>query len=1061
MKKITLLVFLSIFLIIGLASPALAADITGERTLNTTGVKAGESFRVTLNVTVSGGTLYSLGIDENLPDGWTVTPVQSDGMTYDSENTQWGLIDDMSSGKKTVIYDVFVPATAETGTYSITGEVSAKEWADGEETERQNNIIGDTDITVGIPDINIYPGDDFKSILLNAPEGSTIYWHEGNYTGTGGYTISNSLHIIGDGVDRVNLTNIGWSGSSGTTIEGIHFITRGLEFYKDSNKNKIRNCIFENSSVQIQDDSLLENCTFTGTSYLRIQTGFGGGTIKNSLFEVSPLRVNYPIFFTPNTNNVSLSNNKFVNNSINREDIYVWKAQNISITNNIFDGISTVSSVIGVSNSVNTVIRNNTFKNCNSGKGAIEFQTGAQKVTTYLNNFINCSSLTSGSGTDVSWSSPSKLSYTYAGKEHIGTLGNYYDQYKSTDADGNGIGDTSYPIGSGTDYSPLISPIENYSNITVAALQLPVSDFDSNVTSGFAPLSVNFTDLSTNSPTSWAWDFDNDGKVDSIDQNPTYTFTAAGNYTVNLTVTNSVGSNSTVKTDYINVSESSTPTEPTPVAAFTADVTSGIAPLQVNFTDQSTGSPTSWIWDFGDGFSDTEQNVSHIYESAGNYTVNLTVSNENGKNSTSALIIVSEKPVTVVPIANFSTNVSEGYAPLSVQFTDLSENATDWTWDFGDGTNSTQQNNIHTYIIAGNYTVNLTVSNENGMNSTSTLIIVSEKPSAVLPVADFSSNVTIGTVPLSVQFTDLSENATDWTWDFGDGTNSTEQNPMHTYTSAGSYTVNLTVSNADGSDSEVKTGYIKVTVSSPGKPVAAFSASHSSGKAPLTVAFTDKSSNIPTKWKWSFGDGTTSFQQNPKHKYSKAGKYTVTLTVTNAKGSNTVTETDYIKVIAKPVANFTSSVTSGKAPLNVVFTDTSTGTASSWIWDFGDGSKSFVENPIHKYSKAGTYTVSLTVKNAAGSSKVTKTEYIKIITKPVANFTSSVTSGKAPLNVKFTDTSTGTASGWIWDFGDGSKSFVENPTHKYSKAGAYTVNLTVKNASGRNTVTKTDYIKVV
>ncbi|WP_141241786.1 PKD domain-containing protein, partial [Methanosarcina spelaei] len=79
-------------------------------------------------------------------------------------------------------------------------------------------------------------------------------------------------------------------------------------------------------------------------------------------------------------------------------------------------------------------------------------------------------------------------------------------------------------------------------------------------------------------------------------------------------------------------------------------------------------------------------------------------------------------------------------------------------------------------------------------------------------------------------------------------------------------------------------------------------------------------------WKWSFGDGTSSTIQNPKHKYSAAGKYTVTLTVTNAKGSNTVTETDYIKVISKPVSNFTSSVTSGKAPLNVKFTDTSTGT---------------------------------------------------------------------------------------------------------------------------------------
>ena len=108
-------------------------------------------------------------------------------------------------------------------------------------------------------------------------------------------------------------------------------------------------------------------------------------------------------------------------------------------------------------------------------------------------------------------------------------------------------------------------------------------------------------------------------------------------------------------------------------------------------------------------------------------------------------------------------------------------------------------------------------------------------------------------------------------------------------------------------------------------PVANFTASTTSGKAPLTVSFTDTSTGSPTKWKWSFGDGTSSTTQNPKHKYSKAGKYTVTLTVTNAAGSNTVTKTDYIKVITKPVAEFSATPTSGKAPLTVAFTDKSTG----------------------------------------------------------------------------------------------------------------------------------------
>ncbi|PAV10969.1 hypothetical protein ASJ81_12210 [Methanosarcina spelaei] len=290
--------------------------------------------------------------------------------------------------------------------------------------------------------------------------------------------------------------------------------------------------------------------------------------------------------------------------------------------------------------------------------------------------------------------------------------------------------------------------------------------------------------------------------------------------------------------------------------------------------------------------------------------------------------------ISLLPVANFTSNLTSGNVPLSVEFTDNSQKATEWNWDFGDGTSSTDQNTTHTYFAAGNYTVNLTVSNEHGTDSKLATIIVSEQ---VLPVANFTSNVTSGSAPLAVRFTDTSTGTvSSYAWDFNNDGNidSTEQSPLYTYGTSGTYTVNLTVSNADGSDSEVKTGYINVISQSSEKPVADFSASSTSGKIPLTVTFTDTSTGIPTKWKWSFGDGTTSTQQDQKHKYSKAGKYTVTLTVANTKGSNTVTRTDYIKVIEKPVANFTSSVTKGKSPLNVKFTDTSTGTPTKWKWIF-------------------------------------------------------------------------------------------------------------------------------
>ncbi len=584
---------------------------------------------------------------------------------------------------------------------------------------------------------------------------------------------------------------------------------------------------------------------------------------------------------------------------------------------------------------------------------------------------------------------------------------------------------------------------------------LPVANFSTNVSEGYAPLTVQFTDLSENA-TGWNWDF-GDGVKDSENRNPIHEYVTPGVYTVNLTVNNANGTSSKLAT--ITVSEKSVSI--LPVASFITNVSEGYAPLTVQFTDQSQNA-NGWSWDFGDGTSSTEQNPIHTYSATGAYSVSLTVSNPNGTNSTLANITVFEKVAPILPVANFSTDVSSGYAPLTVQFTDLSENATGCNWDFGDGTSSTEKNPIHTYSAAGNYTANLTVSNENGTASRSAIINVLKEP-VLPPVADFRSDVTTGCVPLAVQFTDLSKYATEWKWDFGDGTSSTEQNPLHTYSAAGNYTVTLTVSNEAGTDTEVKAGYIIVNpVSS--KLVAAFVASPTSGDVPLKVAFTDRSTGSPTSWKWSFGDGTYSTSRNPSHTYNKAGKYTVSLTVKNARGSNTVTKSQYISVtnsLKTPVACFSASPTSGYAPLKVAFTDRSKGKPTSWKWSFGDGTYSTAKTPVHTYSKAGKYTVSLTVKNSAGTSTITGYNYIKVVAPlktPVAAFSAAPTSGKVPLKVQFTDRSSGSPTSWKWSFGDRTYSTAKNPSHTYSKAGKYTVSLTVKNAKGSNTKTIYGYI---
>src|SRR6185369_12686670 len=148
------------------------------------------------------------------------------------------------------------------------------------------------------------------------------------------------------------------------------------------------------------------------------------------------------------------------------------------------------------------------------------------------------------------------------------------------------------------------------------------------------------------------------------------------------------------------------------------------------------------------------------------------------------------------------------------------------------------------------------------------------------------------------------------------------------------------------------------------QPAADFSATPLSGCAPLVVTFTDQSTGGATSWQWDLGNGTLSTQQNPTTTYFNSGLFTVTLTVTNASGSNTITKTQYIKVDDKPTVDFTQSNTSGCFPLRVNFTDLSVGGSApitNWEWDFGDGGLSTAQNPFHIFTTAGNYAVTLKV----------------------------------------------------------------------------------------------------
>ena len=319
-------------------------------------------------------------------------------------------------------------------------------------------------------------------------------------------------------------------------------------------------------------------------------------------------------------------------------------------------------------------------------------------------------------------------------------------------------------------------------------------------------------------------------------------------------------------------------------------------------------------------------------------------------------------PTQILPTANFSSNVSTGYALLSIQFTDHSKNTTSRVWNFGDGSNSTRQNPTHTYSVAGNYTVNLTASNGNGTESKTAKITVLEKSKSVLPVANFSTNVSSGTAPLSVHFTDLSQNSTARIWNFGDGSNSTQQNPTHTY-SAGNYTVNLTASNGNGTDSKTVTiNGLKAT------PIITWSNPTDIiyGKA-LDSTQLNASSSVPGTFVYTPSSGTV----------LSVGTQILHVDFTPADVANytTASKSGTINVSEKPVlpvANFSTNVTIGIAPFSVQFTDLSQN-ATSRIWNFGDSTNSTQKSPMHRYSTAGNYTVTLTVSNVNGTDSKTAT----------------------------------------------------------------------------------------
>jgi PKD repeat protein len=265
---------------------------------------------------------------------------------------------------------------------------------------------------------------------------------------------------------------------------------------------------------------------------------------------------------------------------------------------------------------------------------------------------------------------------------------------------------------------------------------------------------------------------------------------------------------------------------------------------------------------------------------------------------------------------------------------------------------------------------------------------INDEGTTVLPpITNFAANQTSISVGQQVNFTDLtSNNPTSWNWTFTGGApnSSTQQNPVVTYNSPGTYAVSLTATNSAGQDTETKNGYITVS-SVVVPPISNFTADQTVITEGGTVNFTDLSSNNPMAWNWTFAGGSpnSSSAENPSVVYNSPGVYTVALTASNSAGQDTETKNAYITVesaVAPPVADFEADQTNIQEGGIISYSDLSTNDPDGWVWSFPGGTPttSTLEGPIIVYSSPGVYDVSLVASNSAGNSSITKTDYITV-----------------------------------------------------------------------------------
>ncbi|MEI8204206.1 MAG: PKD domain-containing protein, partial [Bacteroidota bacterium] len=568
--------------------------------------------------------------------------------------------------------------------------------------------------------------------------------------------------------------------------------------------------------------------------------------------------------------------------------------------------------------------------------------------------------------------------------------------------------------------------------ITVKPLPVPLFKYD---TVCFGN-STHFTNLTVPPPpiSSYLWNF---GDLNtSPNYSPTHLYNSPGFFNVSLIAYATNGCKDTV------IHQVLVDSLPTPNFTFTNACLGQTTYFTNTSTPGGNGSCT-YLWDLGDGTQSVAQNPFHFYAYANNYQVKLIVIN-NLTHCTNS--IIKTVAVRALPIAAFSSD-SACYGD-SLHLINLSTSAGSLinysNWNFGDGSpNSTLWNPVHFYDAAGIYYITLFVKDTNGCIGT----VTKQQIISPAPFADFVySQTCFGD---TMHFTDISNytfySINSWKWKFGDGDSSTLQNPSHFYNQPGIYHVSLKVINTN-----LCYDSTNITVIVDSLPVANFIVD--------TVCwhnethFTDSSLAFGSPnydWQWTFGDGDSAFYQNPIHTYPDSLSYQAQLIVTNIMGcKDTLSKTVFLHKL--PIANFSFIGTCLHD--STQFTSTSTSengsTIQTYLWEFGDGYSSNVQNPYHVFALSGSYHVRLTITNSNGCIDDTAIT-VTINPLPDVNFAFSQTCLNSIMY--FTDLSNGNGVSlisWKWNFGINDTSIIQNPNFLFDSAGAHAVSLKVTDFLG-------------